>query len=168
FGGRRVVADGAGEGEFGTLEKSYTAEIRPLVVKYCQQCHSTRQAEADLNLASFPTLADIRKHPQVWMKVREMLETGQMPPEEAKQPGEGERTKLKQWVGEYLTVEARALAGDPGRVVLRRLSNAEYTYTVRDLTRLADIAPAREFPVDGAAGEGFTNTGNALVMSPAL
>ena len=26
----------------------------------------------------------------------------------------------------------------------------------------------REFPADGAAGEGFTNTGNALVMSPAL
>ena len=30
------------------------------------------------------------------------------------------------------------------------------------------MQPAREFPVDGAAGEGFTNTGNALVMSPAL
>ncbi len=30
------------------------------------------------------------------------------------------------------------------------------------------IEPAREFPVDGAAGEGFTNTGQSLVMSPAL
>ena len=30
------------------------------------------------------------------------------------------------------------------------------------------LDPAREFPADGAAGEGFTNTGNALVMSPAL
>src|SRR5262245_46268370 len=168
FASLRSLPAAADEAEFGTLEKSYTAEVRPLVVKYCQQCHSSRQAEADLNLASFPTLADVRKHPQAWMKVREMLETGQMPPEEAKQPGEAERTKLKQWVREYLTVEARALAGDPGRVVLRRLSNAEYTYTVRDLTRLADLSPAREFPVDGAAGEGFTNTGNALVMSPAL
>src|SRR5262245_5012915 len=168
FASLRSLPAAADEAEFGTLEKSYTAEVRPLVVKYCQQCHSSRQAEADLNLASFPTLADVRKHPQAWMKVREMLETGQMPPEEAKQPGEAERTKLKQWVREYLTVEARALAGDPGRVVLRRLSNAEYTYTIRDLTRLIHIDPAREFPVDGAAGEGFTNTGNALVMSPAL
>src|SRR5262245_5740095 len=75
-----LPAVAADEAEFGTLEKSYTAEIRPLVVKYCQQCHSSRQAEADLNLASFPTLADVRKHPQVWIKVREMLETGQMPP----------------------------------------------------------------------------------------
>jgi hypothetical protein len=38
---------------------------------------------------------------------------------------------------------------------------------VRDLTGL-DLRPAREFPIDGAAGEGFTNTGDALVMSPAL
>ena len=53
-------------------------------------------------------------------------------------------------------------------VVLRRLSNTEYTYTLRDLTGVASLEPAREFPIDGAAGEGFTNTGNALVMSPAL
>ena len=51
--------------------------------------------------------------------------------------------------------------------MLRRLGNAEYTYTLLDLTGV-DLQPAREFPVDGAAGEGFTNTGNALVMSPAL
>src|SRR6266478_2219077 len=56
-------AAAADEVEFGTLEKRYTSEIRPLVVKYCQQCHSTRQAEAELNLASFPRLADVRKHP---------------------------------------------------------------------------------------------------------
>ena len=76
--------------------------------------------------------------------------------------------QLQKWVGDYLAVEARAHAGDPGRVVLRRLSNAEYTYTLRDLTGVESLDPAREFPADGAAGEGFTNTGDALVMSPAL
>ena len=44
----------------------------------------------------------------------------------------------------------------------------EYTYTVRDLTGVSSLDPAREFPVDSAAGEGFTNTGEALVMSPSL
>ena len=52
-------------------------------------------------------------------------------------------------------------------MVLRRLNNAEYTYTVQDLTGV-DLHPTREFPTDSAAGEGFTNTGNALVMSPGL
>ncbi|MCW5557468.1 MAG: DUF1587 domain-containing protein, partial [Verrucomicrobiae bacterium] len=30
------------------------------------------------------------------------------------------------------------------------------------------LDPAREFPADSAAGEGFMNVGSALVMSPAL
>jgi len=72
------------------------------------------------------------------------------------------------FVQESLAAEAAKQAGDPGRVVLRWLSNAEYTFTVCDLTGLATLDPAREFPVDAAAGEGFTNTGQALVMSPAL
>src|SRR5207249_11772332 len=63
---------------------------------------------------------------------------------------------------------ARARAGDPGPVVLRRLSNAEYTYTIRDLTGVESLDPAREFPVDSASGEGFMNVGNSLVMSPSL
>ncbi|MBI3861573.1 MAG: DUF1592 domain-containing protein [Planctomycetia bacterium] len=160
-----VAAD---EAELNALEKSYVSVIRPLVIKYCQECHSEKQAEADIDLVSITTLGDVRKHPQTWIKVREMLESGQMPPEEAKRPSDSERTQLIKWVRGYLTVEARAQAGDPGRVVLRRLNNAEYTYTVRELTRVGSLEPAREFPMDGAAGEGFTNAGNALVMSPAL
>ena len=51
---------------------------------------------------------------------------------------------------------------------MRRLNNAEYTFTIRDLTGVASLDPAKEFPADGAAGEGFMNTGNALAMSPSL
>jgi hypothetical protein len=59
-------------------------------------------------------------------------------------------------------------AGDPGEVPLRRLSNAEYNATIRDLTGV-DLQPAREFPIDGAAGEGFTNAAEALTdISPTL
>jgi hypothetical protein len=100
--------------------------------------------------------------------VKEMVNGGLMPPEDADQPTPDERAQLEQWVDAYLAIEAGTSAGDPGPVVLRRLSNAEYTYTLRDLTGIESLDPAREFPIDGAAGEGFTNTGNALVMSPAL
>lgn len=146
----------------------YAKTVRPLVTRYCQNCHSDKRQEADVNLQTFATLADVRKGTKVWQKVAEMLDSGQMPPPEAKQPTDDERTKLKTWVKAFLKDEARAHAGDPGRVVLRRLSNAEYTYTLRDLTGVPALTPAKEFPVDGAAGEGFTNTGNALVMSPTL
>jgi hypothetical protein len=35
-------------------------------------------------------------------------------------------------------------------VLLRRLSNSDYTYTVRDLTGVDSLDPLREFPVDSA------------------
>src|SRR5207302_2821372 len=63
--------------------------------------------------------------------------------------------------------EAERNAGDPGPVLARRLSNAELDYTVRDLTGV-DIRPTREFPVDPANQAGFDNSGESLVMSPAL
>ena len=63
--------------------------------------------------------------------------------------------------------EARRNAGDPGPVLARRLSNAEFDYTIRDLTGV-DIRPTREFPVDPANEAGFDNSGESLAMSPAL
>jgi hypothetical protein len=158
----------AQESAWDSLDAAYTKEIQPLLRKFCQRCHSGKEAEADVDLKQFATLAAVRKAPRVWQKVHEMLDSGQMPPKDTKQPTADERARLQVWVRSYLKAEARAQAGDPGRVVLRRLSNAEYTYTLRDLTEIATLEPAREFPVDGAAGEGFTNTGDALGMSPAL
>jgi hypothetical protein len=111
---------------------------------------------------------EVIKHPPTWQKVAEMIANGLMPPEEAEQPSAHQRRRLERWVGAYLSLEARRHAGDPGRVILRRLNNAEYTYTLRDLIGVETLDPAREFPADGAAGEGFTNTGGSLVMSPAL
>jgi len=162
------LATGADDLDVKTLEQAYQPEIRQLLERYCHECHSEKRTEADIDFTTFAAWADVRKHPQTWQKVGEMLESAQMPPKKARQPADAERTRLRQWVRGYLTVEAKARAGDPGRVVLRRLSNAEYTYTLRDLTGIDSLDPAREFPGDGAAGEGFTNTGNALVMSPAL
>lgn len=158
-----VLAD-----DVAILGESYRSEIVPLLKRFCYECHSPTLTEADVDLTTFATIADVRKHAKVWQKAGAMLDSGQMPPKDSTQPTDAERKKLQQWVRQYLTFEANARAGDPGRVVLRRLSNSEYTYTLRDLTGIDSLSPAKEFPVDGAAGEGFTNTGNALVMSPAL
>jgi hypothetical protein len=158
----------ADESRLKQLADAFAPEIRPLLVRYCYECHGPDLAEAELDLSSFASLDDVRKRPEVWQKAGEMLDSRQMPPEDAPQPSDAERTRLQQWVREYLAFEAQAHAGDPGRVVLRRLSNAEYAYTLRDLTGIESLDVAREFPIDGAAGEGFTNAGAALVMSPAL
>ncbi len=142
--------------------------IRPLLQEYCLKCHSTEEQKGDLDLEVFTSLAAVKRQPKIWLNVAEQLANNEMPPKKKPQPAPVEKARLVAWVGATLDAMALARAGDPGPVVLRRLSNAEYTYTLHDLTGVEALDPAREFPVDGAAGEGFTNTGNALVMSPAL
>lgn len=143
-------------------------QIQPLLKEFCFNCHSTEKQKGDLDLEVFASMESIRRHPKIWQGVAEQLATREMPPKDKPQPSPEQRARLSRWTAATLEAMALERAGDPGPVVLRRLSNAEYTYTVRDLTGVESLDPAREFPVDGAAGEGFTNTGQALAMSPAL
>lgn len=147
---------------------SFEASIRPLLREYCVTCHSTEKQEGELDLQRFTSIEQVKKQPEVWEHVQEQLSLGEMPPKDAKQLSVEQKRQLSSWVRSTLNEIALANAGDPGPVVLRRLSNHEYTYSIRDLTGVPSLDPAREFPVDGAAGEGFTNVGAALVMSPAL
>lgn len=154
--------------EIALSEAAFSSQIRPLLERYCFECHADEVTEADLDLSAFKTLADVRAKTQAWVKIRRMLETTQMPPKDAAQPTDEEFATLQNWVRDFLAREALASAGDPGEIILRRLSNAEYTWSIRDLTGLKDISPAEEFPVDGSGGEGFTNVSSGQGMSPAL
>ena len=96
------------------------------------------------------------------------LRAGEMPPADAPgQPTKAARAKVVAWIESARTYAANRDAGDPGVVLARRLSNAEYNYTIRDLTGV-NIAPTQTFPVDPANESGFDNSGESLTMSPAL
>ncbi len=164
---RATTPAARGTPAFQALGVEYSREILPVLRRYCTGCHSTAKRAGELDLERFGTLAAVRRDPKAWMRVAEIMHDGEMPPRGARQPTPAQRQRLTGWVERYLDAEALANAGDPGPVVLRRLNNAEYTYTIRELTGI-DLDPARDFPADGAAGEGFTNTGGSLVMSPAL
>ena len=149
-------------------QDGFVRDAQPLLKQYCLGCHSTARHMGDLDLERFTSNAEVLKHTKVWQSVVEQVSIGEMPPKGMPQPSAEERARLLDWVRSALRQAAIAKAGDPGPVVLRRLNNAEYTYTIRDLTGVSTLEPTKEFPADGAAGEGFTNTGNSLVMSPSL
>lgn len=150
------------------LSQRFATDLQPLLKQYCYDCHNAEKHKGDLDLSRFTTVESMFPEPVVWEGVIEQLHLGEMPPKDHPQPTAAERDRLSEGVSATLDEAARKYAGDPGPVVLRRLNNAEHTYTLRDLTGVDSLDPAREFPADSAAGEGFMNTGNALVMSPAL
>jgi hypothetical protein len=149
------------------LERRFTATVRPFLESYCITCHGGERPMAQFDLSAYSSMAVVvRDHPR-WSLVLEKLTAKQMPPEQAQQPTPEARQTVIDWVGAVRKNEARKNAGDPGLVLARRLSNAEYNYTIRDLTGV-DIRPTREFPVDPANPAGFDNSGESLAMSPAL
>jgi hypothetical protein len=158
-----IVAASLGS-QRGVADESAVA----LVARYCHECHSGDAVEGDVDLTSAGSLEAMRQSIRHWQRAAEVVADGQMPPQEVEQPSEAERAEIEAWLAGFLRAEAEAHDGDPGRVVLRRLNNAEYTYTIRELTGVDSLDPAREFPAEGGAGEGFTNTGQSLVMSPSM
>jgi len=157
----------ADEGEFVGLNRRFTTDVRPFLKSYCLDCHGTALQEAKLDLSSYSTLKSVTDAHQTWEIVLERLAAKEMPPENSTQPGEQQRDAVIDWIRSARKFEATRNAGDPGPVLVRRLSNSEYNYSIRDLTG-SDIRPTQTFPVDPANEAGFDNSGESLSMSPAL
>jgi hypothetical protein len=163
-----LLCHGAGFRSEVRADDPYRDRIVPFVRTYCSECHNNDLAEAELNLLRYDSPEAAAEDFRQWEHVITFVERGEMPPATAnRQPSLELRADILKAVREMLDREARATAGDPGRVLPRRLSNAEFDHTIRDLTGV-DLRPTRSFPADPAAGEGFDNTGEALSMSPQL
>jgi hypothetical protein len=107
---------------------------------------SQRQdGEGGVELTRYPTAAKAVADFRQWEHVLTFLKKEEMPPAKAKQPSAEARAEVTTIVEQLLLKEARKLAGDPGVVLPRRLSSAEYDYTVHDLTGV-DIRPAQSSP----------------------
>ena len=70
---------------FQKLERDYNVRIKPLIKSYCLKCHSTKKEEGELDMERISTLAEVRKNPKTWLKVREMMGNGEMPPKKKPQ-----------------------------------------------------------------------------------
>ncbi len=157
-----------GQKATGAGARAFEEVVKPIVANYCVTCHSAEKHKGDLDLEQFTSFSEVSKSPKAWQQALEQLANGEMPPKDKKQPTAQEGKRLVEGVNAMLDQVAFARGGDPGPVVLRRLNNAEYTYTIRDLTGVDSLDPVKEFPADSASGEGFMNVGNSLVMSPSL
>jgi hypothetical protein len=157
----------AAEPSNSDLERQFAQTVKPFLTTYCIACHSGSTPAAQFDLAPYSTMAAVVRDYGHWNTVLDKLSARQMPPKGTKQPADDARQAVIGWIEGMRAAEARKNAGDPGVVLAHRLSNAEYNYTIRDLTGV-DLQPTKEFPVDPANPAGFDNSGESLTMSPAL
>src|SRR5690349_7725176 len=104
----RVWAAAVGLG----LTLSVWAEPPPFFRQFCFECHSEKKTKGHFNIEQLAAQPSIGPHADAWEKVVEMLENGEMPPEEAKlQPDATERKGAAAWVRSTLQAYERAHSG---------------------------------------------------------
>ncbi len=172
----------------------FEQQLRPLLVRYCVNCHRGAEAKAGLDLAAFESAERALADPSTWHRVWTVLRTGEMPPK-APVPQAEERQQMAAAVADLLEQAARVGGREPGHVVMRRLNQVEYNNTVMDLfgtyratrysggtpydpqqgmpqqVRIVEHRGAREIVVPlppDDVGYGFTNIGEVLSLPPFL
>jgi mono/diheme cytochrome c family protein len=145
---------------------SFASAARPLLEKYCFQCHGPDVQEGKLDLAAWRDEASLEERQEQVLGAIEKLRGYAMPPPKEPQPVEAERAKL---IGVLSAAMDRIDAARPpraGRVPLRRLNRVEYQNTLRDLLGM-ELALTEDFPADDSA-HGFDNVADGLSLSPLL
>lgn len=135
------------------------AAIQPLVRMYCVGCHGAEKQKGDVR---FDRLAELDT--TTFEAIYEQLASGQMPPDDQRQPTKTQRAALMQRVLDLAKKGPPVTA--PG---LRRLNKREYGNTVRDLLGLhKGIFDPGEYIYDDEIDEGFDTAAESLVISNEL
>ncbi len=156
-------------------EEDFVKEVRPILEKFCFQCHNAEKHKGGLNLAAFDFLDQVKAVPDAWTTAAERVQAFEMPPAEkkGKEMEFNQRRKLTAFFRElpkFTDADCNQISSDRsatsfrGYVMSRRLNRAEYANTIRDLFGVS-VAVDDLLPADGGGGEGFDTSGNALFTS---
>jgi mono/diheme cytochrome c family protein len=150
------------------LGRRLDAVARPLLTKYCSECHAKGESEGGVAFDRYPDARAAVLDRATWRKAAQALRKEEMPPPEKPQPTPEERAALIAWMDAAIAEgECGALGPpDPGRVTMRRLNRMEYDRTLRDLLGV-DLSLSERFPADDR-GYGFDNNADVLTVSPLL
>ena len=140
------------------LPKKY----RTLLKDYCFDCHDVDTQKGKVNLEALPLAVTTAQQAELWQKVLNAMNSGEMPPEDKRQPKSIEKADFLDALAQTM-VEARDKFSDTGgEITMRRLNRREYRNSIKQLTGVTlDVS---SLPADGGAGS-FDTVGSSLFIS---
>ncbi|EMB14918.1 DUF1592 domain-containing protein [Rhodopirellula europaea] len=156
-----------------TLAVEAKFDTKAYVQTHCIRCHGGEEQNADRRfdrLGAEPSdhqTAD-RHSAEQWQEILDVINLGEMPPEDEPQPTAEETKRFVATVTRQLEAAREALA-TRGQESFRRLNRYEYRNTIRDLLgiNMDSFDPTTSFPADDRV-DGFDNIGESLVLSDYL
>ena len=144
----------------------FTNKVQPLIEKYCFDCHSNDEPEADFDLEGYESADHVLETRDRWQKVLQRIQFEDMPPKEDVEMPDADRKKLMKAIDDLINKVDCSAGINPGQVTIRRLNRNEYRNTIKSLIGL-DYRPAADFPGDDV-GYGFDNIADVLSLPPIL
>ena len=132
--------------------------------KHCFECHDSDTRKGGVDLAGLAFDLKSAETFAKWVKVHDLIASGEMPPKKKPRPPEAERTAVTRELATALVAAERARPAGVPRTATRRLTRSEYEQTVRDLFDMPGISVREFLPPDGSA-HGFDNNADALDIS---
>ena len=135
---------------------------RAFFESYCVNCHNAEKQKGKVRLDDLPfAIADIPTAER-WQKILGVINSGEMPPEEEKQPKPEHKTEFLALLSQQMVVARKALSDVGGMITMRRLNRREYLNTIQDL--LDVTVDPKDLPADDDGGA-FDTIGSGLFFS---
>ncbi|HEY2251618.1 MAG TPA: c-type cytochrome domain-containing protein, partial [Planctomycetaceae bacterium] len=106
---------------------------RTFFEQYCLTCHTGTKPKGDFRVDNLAQDFADKENREKWLNVVEQLKTGTMPPKDKPRPAASETQALTDWIDGQVAAAQNERDARQGRAVMRRLNQAEYENTVRDL-----------------------------------
>ena len=146
------------------VQEEFQQDIKPLLSKYCFDCHGSEKAKAGIRVDYLDgSLPD--KEVRHWQIIRKQLSEDEMPPEDELQPSQDERDSLLNWIDQALEMARKRVR--PKNGIIRRLTVAQYRNTIRDLLGIKEDLTG-VLPPDAVSIDGFLNNEQTMLLSPLL
>lgn len=142
-------------------QQEYQREIVPIFNQFCYSCHDEDIEESGLKLSDLDGKMDHAKKVTLWKKIRKMVVSQKMPPEDVEQLSKKEITKLTAWIEKSFSSEKKRLKALGNRHKIRRLTNREFNRSLLHLvgaeSSLRDFTQEENIPKDAISKNGFSN-----------
>ncbi len=121
----------------GRANDPFETIIKPVMREYCVRCHGGDEVEGDVNLVKLDSAA-LSTHPEMIETFIDVLDLGEMPPEDEPQPSAKDRAKVVVELKKMLRT-AISNAALSKRTPIRRMNRFQYSNAVDDLFQLKRV-----------------------------
>lgn len=142
----------------------FREKVAPALANACLDCHGEDLQEGNIRLDTLDP--DLLHGDDVdwWVEVLAVLSKGEMPPADANELPDEERSDIVDWLTSEIQVASTVRRAEAGESAFRRMTRYEYKYSLQDLLgKPFDFA--KDLPPEPTSEDGFQNSSEMLHMS---